>query len=556
MDKLPLYINIGLGVYFGLLLLFSILFGIKRGLGRSISRLVTIILSLPIAYFLSKFLLELAIDKFGLVDTIMETMSKEDISFSKDAISPIMIVVTALCIPLAFILVYFIVNKIMFIFYAISKKFIAKGESKGSKIGGVLVSMLTCTISFCTLLLPLNGYIGVVSDSSSEIIAMQENPDKEITELFDTIDDTRNSGLLKITKGLSDTTFKLLTNTKLTTTTGKTKKVNAKTELAGTLELVNEISEIMKNEEASEDMVSNFAKALDYNGSNSVYAIKIAFTKMVREAGTEWKAGNKFLKIDFKNEFGDETFNAFSGMFDNLISATEDNVSDILTSLSNLIIAENNLSVYLSNVNSGTATTDDLISVIDYIDEYNHDTFNALLDIGDKELKGVSATDAPKFINAFKKLFDELYASKLAGTYTNAITISQYDLNLTIPGGTLTQTIAQSETSDVGAVHFGIMKFFDYVKNKETYNATYFANADNMNSFCLDLNKLLDNILYSPALFKGTKAAAELNISFEVYLEEKIAIDTVIDSKKTQSGITSEQQDLLERVKTFFTEQK
>ena len=41
-----------------------------------------------------------------------------------------------------------------------------------------------------------------------------------------------------------------------------------------------------------------------------------------------------------------------------------------------------------------------------------------------------------------------------------------------------------------------------------------------------------------------------------LYLEEKIAIDTVIDSKKTQSGITSEQQDLLERVKTFFTEQK
>lgn len=553
MDKLPLYINIGLGVYFGLLLLFSILFGIKRGLGRSISRLVTIILSLPIAYFLSKFLLELAIDKFGLVDTITETLSKEDISFSKDAISPIMIVVTALCIPLAFILVYFIVNKIMFIFYAISKKFIAKGESKGSKIGGVLVSMLTCTISFCTLLLPLNGYIGVVDEGATEISEFIESQDNSnINKVLDAVEETRNSGILKFTKGISDKTFKLLTKTELTTTTDKTIKTNAKSEIIGVLEIYQDYLDAML------DSFEEIAKVLDYKGKNSISAFKISVTTLLKEASVEWKEGKEYLGKNIKEEIGDDdSFNAITPMLDKLSDSNEDNIDQILLSIGRLIDATTLLRDYLTEVNNLTENqTDLLISIVSRLDQENHQTFNDVLRAQNTELDGVSEQDSIKFVSAFIALFDELYDSKLAGTLTNVITINEYDLNLTIPGGTLSQTIQQFETSDVESVNFAILKFYDYIKNKETYNATYFANADNMNSFCLDLNKLLDNILYSPALFKGTKAAAELNISFEVYLEEKIAIDTVIDSKKTQSGITSEQQELLERVKTFFTEQK
>lgn len=553
MDKLPLYINIGLGVYFGILLLFSILFGVKRGLGRSISRLVTIILSLPIAYFLSKFLLELAIDKFGLVDTIMETMSKEDVSFSKDTITPIMVVVTALCVPLAFIFVYFIVNKIMFIFYAISKKFIAKGESKGSKFGGVLVSMLTCTISFCTLLLPLNGYIGVVDEGATEISEFIESQDNSnLNKVLDAVEETRNSGILKFTKGISDKTFKLLTKTELTTTTDKTIKTNAKSEIIGVLEIYQDFLDVML------ESFEEIAKVLDYKGKNSISAFKISATTLLKEASVEWKAGKEYLGKNIKEEIGDDdSFNAITPMLDKLSDSNEDNIDQILLSIGRLIDATTLLRDYLTEVNNLTENqTDLLISIVSRLDQENHQTFNDVLRVQNTELDGVSEQDSIKFVSAFIALFDELYNSKLAGTLTNVITVNEYDLNLTIPGGTLSQTIQQFETSDVESVNFAILKFYDYIKNKETYNATYFANADNMNSFCLDLNKLLDNILYSPALFKGTKAVAELNVSFEVYQEEKIAIDTVIDSKKTQSGITSEQQDLLERVKTFFTEQK
>ncbi len=551
MDKLPLYINIGLGVYFAVLLLFSILFGVKRGFGRAISRLVTIIISLPLAYFLCKLLLELVIDKLGLVDTIVESLSDEELTFTADTITPLMAVVTALCVPLLYIFVYFIVNKIMLIFYAISKKFIKKGQTKGSKLGGVIVSMLTCTISFCTLLLPLNGYVGVLSEASDEIVAMQDEPDSDMEEAFELFGDIRDTGLFKVTKGLSDGAFKLMTKTKLETTTGKEIKTDAKSELAGTLELVNDLADVMENEEASEDTVKSIAEVLDYKGKNSIDAIKITFTKMLKEAGAEWKAGNAYMSINLKTELNDDdVFNAFAPMLDKLANSNEDNISDILISLSNLIEAENNLSEYLTAVNSLSENAD-LKSVVDYIDEYNHETFDALLDLGNDQLSGVGG-DSAKFITAFKALFDELYLAKNAGTYMNEISVGGYSLSLTTPIGIIVGEITEYKTTDVESVNYAIMKFYDYVKNKETYNSEYFANVDNMREFTLNLNELLDKILVSPALYNGVKRTSVLGIEFEVTVEEKEAIDMIIDSKKQQNGISTEQQGVLESLKNFF----
>ncbi len=549
MDKLPLYINIGLVVYFALLLLFSILFGIKRGLFRSLSRLITVLISLPIAYFLSKFLLKLLVGNFGLVDFLIEELSKEQIAISEESVTPLVTVAIAFAVPLTFALIYFVVNKIMLIFYAISKKFIKKGEFGGNRLGGVLISMLTCTISFCTLLLPLNGYIGAVDEGATEIsdyIEAQDN--SNLNKILDTVKETRNSGILKFTKGLSDQTFKFLTETELTTTTDKTIKTNAKSEIIGVLEISQDFFDVMLKS------FEEIAKVLDYKGKNSIIAFKIFATNLLKEASVEWKAGKEYLGKNIKDELGDDgVFNAFTPMLDKLSNCNEDNIAQIVLSVGRLIDATVLLKEYLTEVNNlAEDQTDILIEVISRLDEDNHQSFNEILQVQNTKLDGVTKQDAENFVSAFIALFDELYNSKLAGTLTNVITVSEYDLNLTIPGGTLSQTIQQFETSDAEAINYGIIKFYDYVKNKDTYNADYFANTDNMQEFCLDLNLLLDKILYSPALYNGTKRAEELDISFEVNQEEKLAIDAVIDSKKEQSGLTLEQQSVLENLKYFF----
>ncbi len=553
MEKLPLYANIGLGVYFLILILFAILFGVKRGLFRALSRMVTIIISLPIAYFLSKFLLETLVDKLGLVDEIVKSMSEGDMTFTADSLSSVISVVIALCVPLLFIFIYFIVNKIMFIFYAISKKWIKKGQTTGSKIGGVIISILTCTISFSTLVLPLGGYIGVVSDASAQILEMEEEPDQSLVDTLDMVSDIGDTGLFKVTKGLSNGTFKLLTSVKLKGATGKTKKSNAKSEIIGTLEVVNEIAELSDQELSAQDTLRQMATSLDYKGKNSVYAIKIAFTKLLNEAGTEWKEGNEYFGINMRQEFEDqETFDTFSSIFDLFINANEDNLHLVMASMANLVDAEENLYEYLSSVNEGTATSEKLVEVIDFVDELNHQTFIDLIALGEDELTAVAETDSEKFVRAYQILFDKLYEAKENGTYTTPVHIAGYDLTLATPLGTLTQPIASFSVSEVEAVDFAINKFFDYVKHKDTYNATYFANATNTETFCLDLNKLLDEILEVPALYEAVKEVLQLELQFAVTPIEKTTIDTVIESKKAQSGLSQEQKEVLEGLKTFF----
>ena len=553
MGQIPLYVNIGLGVYFLVLLLFAILFGVKRGLFRALSRMVTIIISLPIAYFLSKFLLELLVDKLGLIDTIVENFSEGDIAFTADSLSSVVAVVVALCVPLLFIFVYFIVNKIMLIFYAISKKWIKKGQTKGSKIGGVVISILTCTISFSTLVLPLGGYIGLVSDGSAQILEMTEDPDKTLVDSLEMVSDLSDSGFFKVTKGLSNGTFKLMTSVKLKSATGKTKKSNAKSELLGTLEVVNDIAELSDQELSTQDTLRQMANSLDYKGKNSVYAIKIAFAKLLNEAGTEWKEGNEYFGINMRQEFEDQqTFDTFSSIFDLFISANEDNLHLVMTSMANLVDAEENLYEYLSSVNEGTATSEKLVEVIDFVDELNHKTFIDLIALGENELTAVAEGDSEKFVSAYQILFDKLYEAKANGTYKTPVQIEEYNLSLSTPLGTINKYNSGFEVSEVEAVDFAINKFFDYVKHKDVYNETYFSNETNTSKFCLDLNKLLDEILEVPALYDAVKEVLQLELQFTVTPIEKTTIDAIIESKKAQNGLSQEQKEVLEGLKTFF----
>lgn len=562
MQDLGKIFNILIIGYFVFLLLISILFGAKRKLYKSLVRLGTVLVCLPVTYFLCKIIANNALD--GIIDSVL-TEKFDKAEMSVEAMSEILNLAKALCIPLLFVFVYFITNRIMWIVYAIIGKFVSKKQFKGNKFAGICVSVLTCVISFCAFILPINGYVGLIAGTKPYIQTLSTE-EKDLKDTFDDFyeltDQIENAGILKATKKMSNGVFNLLSKVTISGTTGNKYKTNAKKEFYGTLEVFNDVIEVVDTDSVSDQNVATIQNAIDalnYNGENSIYAIKVTFTKMINDAATKWKNGESACGVNLLEEFDNnvEEFATVEPMLDALIEANEDNIADTLKSLLNLVEAENNLYTYISNLNTLSSTDEQFKAVVDYLDEYNISTFKLILEYKAEDLSRLTnRQEAENFITGLEILFDKMCIARDANAYTSNIYVEGYDLgsiNIGTFGTIDLPRVNAQTTTELDAVNDSLLHIYDFVINKETYNVSYFTTGDNLQTFCEDVNNLLDEIINTNYFSQGIAEIIAKNISFDVSNEEKQIFDALIDAKKAQqTNITSAQELILNNLKALF----
>lgn len=166
------------------LIAICVLLGLRRGTNRSLTRLIIIGVTAVLLFFTAGTFIEMAKQIFNPVDML------GDLDLPADQIEDLAV---GLLTPIAFLLLFIIVNFISWIFFAI---FVRKIERKG-KLGGALIGLVTGVLVSVCFMFPVNGYANFYRDFEDITGAIQVFGDTELPSDLKEIGKYNNSTVVK-----------------------------------------------------------------------------------------------------------------------------------------------------------------------------------------------------------------------------------------------------------------------------------------------------------------------------------------------------------------------
>ena len=388
------FINVVTVIVLLLLFSLSVYKGYKRGALKTLIRLGVLICSVVLGFFIAKLLATHFYDK--VVTKISNAlMENKNLSVDVDSMGSLLILIKALLVPVTFVLVSVIIDKILLLVYYLITKRIQETQSETSKRVGVLISIITLLIGFSTAFLPINGYIGLVNKGETQL--SQTVLAEKYNGVFKTCGIVGDSALFKATTNLSCKAFDALGKAEYTGLDGKKYKMSTSKEFLGICEIYPKLEELITAEENT-DFVGTALSALDYKGDNSILSVKIAVTNVLRMAGEKWGNGEEFLSLNVKERIdplNEAYFPAVKPILNKLATCTEENLVEYLSSVDKLLKALDKsqvfvekLKTYADKLPEEIATAEELDSVVkemaslyDLMDEINRSTFYEVIKI-------------------------------------------------------------------------------------------------------------------------------------------------------------------------------
>lgn len=188
--------NIALIVILVIALLFSVMHGIKRGFAVTLVRVGFAAAALVVSVFVTKYMCSTffgnSIEKLATSDVNSDNIA-EYIGYLNHSGALVDFILSAVSALVVFGLVFFFVDKILFIIFAIIKHFMRSDGDSGkkklsgvSKLLGVIVSMATCFGFYVIYTAPITGTVDMLTENRQAIETaytaldgMSESGDKE-----------------------------------------------------------------------------------------------------------------------------------------------------------------------------------------------------------------------------------------------------------------------------------------------------------------------------------------------------------------------------------------
>lgn len=299
------------------------LLGLWRGLFKSALRAVTLIVSLVIALILVNTVLASVTE--SIADSIVQEMSSEgeyaDLLASGLAIDVIKSFILAIVSPILFMVLYFVLNKLLLIVYAICKIFIRPLVALEKKsipahrwLGGA-VGVVCALISLAVLMTPIGGYANLMDDMVTLVDEAEEGEYPE--EFVDAMDEikpvtnalSKNLGVrVPYTLG-GNLLFGQLTSFKIETEDDSI-STSLGSEVKGFFNLIPRamnLSELSFDglDDVNLEPLNGIIDALEAKEGNSQIAVLLV-AEVCSTAAEKWNNGETYLEINIEDMLTDE----------------------------------------------------------------------------------------------------------------------------------------------------------------------------------------------------------------------------------------------------------
>lgn len=411
------YIILGVTGILVLMILSAVITGIKRGIVKSAIRVVTIAISIPLTLLTLN-----AFKKTGLFEKIINTIDLSKFGIDVTQLSGNLdALATALVMPIAFIVIFYLIAKLTYFIYLIFKIIFGKAIKNQNLVGkgvsrtvGILISLIGAFITFYGTFCPLNGYVGVLAEAQTYTKEENYQTDfKQIVKITNSAKELRSHFLFSSNAKLSDKIFNDLTDIKYKTLNGeKTYSANLKKEILGTVELlpsVKDFSELTKKEgNIDYSKIRASVKSIgDYNGNNSVLTAKVLINYVTVKLGEK--------APDYVGNYDQKYFDIVNPLLEEMKVSTMENSNEKLVTALNVFGALNETLTYLDTLENNTYTGDgvQIKAILNFLEpdswtQYTRPLMKeATLDNG--------GSNAEALAEVVVNIFDELYLTKQNG---------------------------------------------------------------------------------------------------------------------------------------------
>ena len=411
------YVILGVTGILILMLLSAVITGLKRGIVKSAIRVATIVLSIPLTILTLN-----VIKKTSLFEKIINSidLSKFDIDITQlsgniDALA------TALVMPIAFIIIFYLISKLTYFIYLIFKLIFGRAINNHNLIGkgisktvGVLISLIGAFITFYGTFCPLNGYVGVLAEAQTYTKEESYQDDyKQLVKTTDSAKELRSHFLFSFNAKFSDKIFNKLTNIKYKTLNGDTTySTNLRNEVLGTIELlpsVKDFFELTKKEDNIDyaKIRASVKSVDDYSGDNSVLTAKVLLNYVTVQLGEK--------AHDYVGDYDQKYFDIINPLLEEMKASTMDTANEKLVTALNIFGALNETLTYLDTLENNTYTGDgvQIKAIMKFIEPDSWTLYTrpllkqATLDNG--------GSNAEALAEVVVNIFDELYLTKQNG---------------------------------------------------------------------------------------------------------------------------------------------
>lgn len=506
-------------------ILFAFLIGIKRGFIKSAIRLVTIVASMIISFVVLKIIRSKGIFNFLekqlgkiLVNIFKNTSNLDLNSINTENFSKTII---ALVSPLMFLLLFMMVNFILYIIYKILSSAVERSAKNGenvvlsergrviwsgpSKAGGMIISVACSILVFGMYLIPLNGYVGFVANAKNYVYGTSDY--EYVSKISEQAFELREKFLFKFTANLSDDFFDSETEL-IYRTEGAAYATNVKRETYGILSLFDSYKDAFKS----------FREISDLQGLREILPVynkkpaKGTSNVLAQIVATEFLTAYNFKNSSFYVDNVDTKYQDVIGVYlDEIKTSNEKNVIKNVTSALDVIESLINLKDYFVQVKNADATTDSIIFACQYINEDNI-----------KDVEKIA-----------KLVIEDYFTGNSIDTY---YTVVECALNTM-----LNSKKTSSYQTEARAVNNLIRASYICLKNPDSYD-TNMPFVDDM------LNDLIVTTYLADEIASLKQNGTTILVSEENYLGVKYTIE----EKLQDSTLTQEQVDILNNFKDLF----
>lgn len=504
------YIILGVAGVFALMLLSAVLTGLRRGIVKSAIRVATIVISIPLTMLTLN-----VIKKTSLFEKLINSINLSNFGIDVSQLSGnVDALATALIMPVAFIVLFYLIAKLTYFIYLIFKIIFGKAINSHNLVGkgvsktvGVLISIIGAFITFYGTFCPLNGYVGVLAEAQTYTKEEVYQTDfKNVVKITNSAKELRKHFFFSSNSKLSDKIFNNLTDIKYKTLNGeKTYSTNLKKEILGTVELLPSVKDFSALTKKGNDIdyvkIRASVKSVDdYGGNNSVLTAKVLINFATVKLGEK--------APDYVGNYDQKYFDIVNPLLEEMKASTMENANEKLVTALNVFGALNETLTYLDTLENNTYTGDgvQIKAIMNFIEadswtQYTRPLMKeATLDNG--------GSNAEALAEVVVNIFDELYSTKQNG-------------------------------GDLDA---------ECLKADRTFIATYKC-AKKADELTIDMvndmiNAVLDSELLQNAIDKVNKSGAKIN---NITASDKEIIKGILTDKKT-----SDNQSVISNVANIF----
>lgn len=395
------YINIGIYVLFGIIVLVRLLWGIKAGLLKSLIRLAGTVCALVATF--ATFALIFKIAEPSITETIDKAIASDEsmaiinqLDASKESIVALM---EGLVGPLLFLALFVCWNTLFAIVSLVIRcvvKLIPIKSGLISRLGGAGVSVITGLLVFFIIMMPFAGYSQKAPEVYAEAVSSGVATEDESVTLV--MDGLKNEGFAfgGLTATLTEPVFTFSSSVKIKDGT----KINSFKEVKSVLKLVPKLEALGNLDFSDMSKVDLTAINEVVDGASDSDLLSIIVSEVLSKAGTNWKEGKEFLGVNIKEEIAKSApgcESAIDGVLEKLAGCTKNNMSSVIKDFTKAIKSVASMVKYLEGANNadpstGTVTNaQDLAEVLKDLDESTVDMI--LPAVSEEVMKGAGLND-------------------------------------------------------------------------------------------------------------------------------------------------------------------